>query len=83
MSLIRVLEIPPPSGSYHFGGGELQTFTEVDWFRDDIEDYPTMATEKGREQIKEFIMAKRYFNSKKAYLVLHQKHSFTIGYRAP
>ncbi len=33
--LIRVLEIAEPTGNFHFGSGEPQTFMEVDWFRDD------------------------------------------------
>ena len=87
MPLIRVLEIAPPTGNFHFGGGEPQTFVEVDWFRDDQEipggeDY-TMATEKGRANIAEFIKKKSYFKPAKAYLVLHEVHSFTIGYSAP
>jgi hypothetical protein len=79
--LIRVLEIPPPSGNFHFGGGERQAFTEVDWFRDDVHDM--METAKGRDAIADFIKGKRYFDVAKAYLVLHERHTFTIGYRAP
>lgn len=86
--LIRVLEIAPSTGAFCFGGGNPQTWIEVDWFRDDPspdpdDNYPTMDTEEGREQIKNFIMSKRYFDSGKPYLVLHEKASFTIGYRAP
>ena len=86
MSLIRVLEIPPPTGNFHFGGGEVQTFTEVDWFRDEpgmTRSAPAMDSVRGREEIAEFIKGKDYFNPDKAYLVLHQEHSFTIGYSAP
>ena len=82
MALIRGLEIPPPSGNFHFGGGEAKTFSEVDWFRDDPDEIcapPDINTEDGRGQIAEFIKAKRYFNTAKAYLVLHQDCSFTIG----
>lgn len=77
--LIRVLEIPQSSGNFHFGGAEPQVFHEVDWFRDE---HGMMNTEEGRHQIAEFISKKRYFNNAKAYLVLHQNHSFTIGYSA-
>jgi len=88
MPLIRVLEIPPPTGTYHFRSGEPQTFIEVDWFRDDdyIEghpDAPVMTTERGRELIIAFIKQKRYFKPGKAFLVLHQDYSMTIGYSAP
>ena len=36
-----------------------------------------------RMAIAEFIRGKRYFDPDKAYLVLHERHSFTIGYSAP
>ena len=84
--LIRVFEIPPPTGNFHFGGGEHQSFVEVDWFRDDPlagVDVPSFATEEGRALVADFIKAKRYFSPDKAYLVLHPEHSFTIGYKAP
>lgn len=81
MSLIRVLEIPKSSGTFHFGGGEPQKFVEVDWFRDD--EYAMMATPEGRDQIATFIQGKRYFDPKKAYLVLHETNTFTINYKAP
>ncbi len=83
--LIRVLEIPAPTGNFHFGGGEAQIFVEVDWFRDDpspVQDEPMMVTEEGRKQIADLIRGKKYFNPAKAYLVLHQEHTFTIGYSA-
>lgn len=82
MALIRVLEIPPSSGNFHFGGGEPQKFVEVDWFRDD-DDFQMIATPEGREDIANYLKAKRYFDPKKAYLVLHQEHTFTINYKAP
>lgn len=78
--LIRVLEIPASSGSFHFSGAEKQTFLEVDWLRDET---GIMDTKEGRNQIADFIRKKSYFNSNKAYLVLHQNHTFTIGYSAP
>ena len=78
--LIRILEIPPSSGNFHFGGGEPQEFVEVDWFRDDAW---LIATEDGRNGIADFIRQKRYFDPSKAYLVLHPTHTFTIGYSAP
>lgn len=78
--LIRVLEIPPSSGNFHFGGAEPQVFREVDWFRDES---GMMSTEEGRGQIADFVKRKNYFNPAKAYLVLHQEHTFTIGYSAP
>lgn len=84
--LVRVLEIPAPTGNFHFGGGERQTFVEVDWFRDDPQpgiDMPSFSTEDGRAKVTEFIRTKRYFDPAKAYLVLHPEHPFTIGYRAP
>ena len=86
--LIRVLEIPPSTGNFHFSDGEEQIFIEVDWFKDDTSPLdptsgPMMAYEGGRKQIEEFIKAKKYFNPSKSYLVLHQEHSFTINYSAP
>lgn len=78
--LIRVLEIPASSGSFHFREAEKQAFLEVDWFRDET---GMMSTEEGRNQIADFIKRKPYFSSNKAYLVLHQNHTFTIGYSAP
>jgi hypothetical protein len=80
--LVRVFEIPKPTGSFHFGGGEAQSFMEVDWFRDD--ERPEMfTTQEGRAQVEKFIRAKRYFDPAKPYLVLHPIGSFTIGYAAP
>lgn len=78
--LIRVLEIPPSSGDFHFQGGESQTFVEVDWFRDDK---GMMANPEGRDFIRHFIIDKNYYDPAKSYLVLHPKNSFTINYEAP
>jgi len=78
--LIRILEIPQSSGAFHFGGPEPQTFNEVDWFRDES---GMMDTPEGREKIAVFVREKRYYNADKAYLVLHQSNTFTIGYTAP
>lgn len=78
--LIRVLEIPASSGNFNFSGAEKQTFLEVDWF---LDERGMMSTEEGRNQIADFIKRKPYFSSNKAYLVLHQNHTFTIGYSAP
>lgn len=79
MSLIRVLEIPPSSGEFHFAGGERQPFVEVDWFRDD--DYPPK--DRWEAELTEFVMAKRYYRPERAYLVLGPERSFTINYKAP
>ena len=79
--LVRVLEIAPPDGKFCFGGGRPRIFHEQDWFRDDETDM--METPEGRAQIVEFIKGKNYFNPAKAYLVLHELHTFTIGYSAP
>jgi len=85
MTLIRVIEIAPSSGDFYFGGGNPQVWIEVDWFREDNPppDWPTIDTVEGRVELKKFIKAKNYFDSSKAYLVLHQEHTFTIGYSAP
>lgn len=77
--LIRVLEVPPSSGQFHFGGGEAQTFVEVDWFRDDM--YPL--TDETRAEYEKQLRAKNYFKPDRAYLVLHPTCSFTVGYDAP
>lgn len=79
--LIRILEIAPSSGNFHFGKGEIQHFVEVDWFRDD--NGPDLSTEQGKSDISKFIQYKHYFDPNKAYLILHPTHSFTIGYEAP
>lgn len=88
--LIRVFEIPPPDGQFCFGGGKPMTFREVDWFRDDLpemrpepRDKPLMGRPEGQSMIREFVAAKVYFDSRKAYLVLSEGGSFTIGYSAP
>lgn len=83
--LIRVLEIPKSSGEFCFSGGNSQTWKEVDWFRDDDAppEAPTMETKEGREEIKQFLTGKNYFSPDKAYLVLHEKHTFTINYKSP
>ena len=78
--LIRVLEIAPCSGKFCHGGGVPTPFIEVDWFRDED---GMMAEEEGRKQIADFVKGKKYFDPGKAYLVLHQGHSFTINYSAP
>lgn len=80
MALIRVLEIPRSDGYFRFGGGQVQPFVEVDWFRDDSG--PSMSDAEGRGQLEAYIKQKKYFNPLKAYLVLHQDASFTIGYSA-
>jgi hypothetical protein len=84
--LVRVFEIPPPTGRFHFQGGEPQTFVEVDWFRDDPApdmDRPDFGSLEGRQIITEFIQGKRYYRGDRSYLVLHPLHSFTINYAAP
>ncbi len=86
MTLIRVLEIAPKTGNFHFDGGEPQTFIEVDWFRDDPSppnEQSMMPTEEGRKQITKFIRGKKYYDPNKAYLILHQEHTFTLNYSAP
>ena len=79
MGLVRVLEIPPSSGKFHFHGGEPQTFIEVDWFRDD--DYPP--EDRWQAELTTFLESKSYYRPDKAYLVLGDKRCFTIGYKAP
>jgi hypothetical protein len=86
VSLIRVFEIPPPTGNFHFAGGERQTFVEVDWFRDDdagMFGAPDISTPVGRAAYEQNIRGKRYFRAERAYLVLHPTHPFTINYEAP
>lgn len=78
--LIRVLEIPRSSGRFHFGGGEPQTFVQVDWFRDD---HAPISTQEDMRRLEEFIRGKRYFDPAKAYLILHPTHPMTINYEAP
>lgn len=79
MSLVRVFQIPKNLPTqYHFGGGDLIEFMEVDWFRDEDN-----MIENQRQHLIDFIKAKKYFDTHKAYLVLHSTHTFTIGYSAP
>lgn len=40
-------------------------------------------TREGRARITDFIKQKRYYDPRKAYLILHPEHPFTIGYSAP
>lgn len=80
--LIRVFEIPPPTGNFHFSGGERQSFVEVDWFRSDGGHPVDMSKQEGRDLVEENVRQKRYFKPDRAYLVLHPVHSFTINYRA-
>lgn len=90
--LIRIFEIPMSDGKFVFGG-RPKTFIEVDWFRDALEqreqlgwsdnDCPTITTAQGRTLLEEYIKTKSYFSAEKAFLVLAQEHSFTIGYSAP
>lgn len=85
MSLIRVFEMPAefPRDDC-FAGGNPTTFQMVDWFRDDLGMMlGMMESESGRSEIAEFIRGKRYIKPDRAYLVLHEKHSFTINYSAP
>lgn len=80
--LVRVFEVPPPTGEFLFGGGKDMVFREVDWFRDD--ELPAgMGTEQGQKVIEEFVKGKRYYIKGRAYLVLAQAGSFTIDYIAP
>lgn len=79
--LIRVLEIPPASGKFHFDGGEIMHFTEVDWFRDD--NMPPMPKEEKRITLASFVRGKRYYRNEQAYLILCEEDSFTINYKAP
>lgn len=79
--LIRVFEIPPPTGKFHFSGGEAQCFVEVDWFRDD--NMPDMPEDQRRAALIEFVQGKRYAASGKPLLILHPKWSCTLNYEAP
>jgi hypothetical protein len=83
MSLIRVFEIPPKTGNFHFGGGEPQTFMEIDWFRNDPPFELDYSKASDVQEIKNFIRAKNYYKPSKAYLVLHPVYPFTINYEAP
>lgn len=74
MSLIRVFEIPEPTGNFHFNGGEPVEFVEVDWFVDDgmSEEW---SDEDARQVLRDFVRGKRYYDPRKSYLILH--HRFT------
>lgn len=81
--LVRVFEVPPPTGEFLFAGGKDVVFHEVDWFRDDELPAGGMGTEHGQMIVEEFVKGKRYIDPNKAYLVLAQAGSFTINYIAP
>lgn len=80
MSLIRVFEMPAEFPRVYCFECLETSFQMVDWFRDDL---GMMDVESGRSEIAEFIRGKRYIKPDRAYLVLHERHSFTINYSAP
>lgn len=75
--LVRVFEIPIPTGNWHFGKAEPQTFMEVDWFR---VPYSMCDTAEGKRYFIKFIKEKQYFSPDKSYLVLLKDYTFTINY---
>lgn len=79
--LVRVMEIPSSDGNFRFGGGQLQQFKEVDWFRDD--DNVLKADGSTDADLADWLKKKNYFDATKAYLVLSQRRCFTINYSAP
>ena len=81
--LIRILEIAPSSGEFCFSGGNPQKWVERDWFRLSVSNSPDISTDEGKEQITSFIKQKKYYRPEQPLLVLHESHSFTIGYAAP
>ena len=95
--LIRVFEIPPPTGRFLFGGGIPADFVEVDWFKDALEACTddmgffmtpeeavplSITTQSGRDYLVSQIKMKNYYDKDKAYLLLHPTHTFTINYHA-
>lgn len=80
---IRVLEIHPGTGSFHFRGAEAQTWFEVDWFRDDNTPLEMYSVPRAQEELTSFIKKKNYYDPRKSYLVLYPKITFTINYEAP
>ena len=93
-TLIRVLEIAPPTSEYCFGHGRQRIFVERDWFHDSFapggevafegEDPRTysITTEEGRQWLAQHLTEKVYFDPACAYLILHATHTFTINYYA-
>jgi hypothetical protein len=79
MSLIRVLQIPAPTGNFHFSGPEHAAFWELDWFRDD---HMPLSAET-REKYERFIREKRYYHDERPLLILGPDYAFTMGYSAP
>ncbi len=79
--LFRVLEIAPTSGNFCFGGGNPQTWLEVDWFTDEGAE-----TIFGRpltiDDVRSNVEQKRYIKPGKGYLVLctDGEMTFTINY---
>lgn len=77
LTLVRVLSIQRCSGQFHNSAPERMTFLEYDWFHDEA---GLLATEEGREQIKNFILQKQYAKDGKPLLILNARHSMTINY---
>ena len=78
--LIRVFEIPNLKADFLFSRPQQDVFLQVDWFRDD--GMPQVGEAEKREMLTNFIREKKYYNSSKAYLVLHPVSPFTINYEA-
>lgn len=79
--LIRVLVIPKSSGKFCFSGGNLQQWVEVDFFRDDWL-VQKESPEETQKNLTAFIKQKPYFHESKAFLVLCEDCTFTVGYHA-
>ena len=78
-TLVRVFEIPPPTGEFCFGDGNPVTFIERDWFHAEKQ---MMADEIEQSDIEEFVKKKAYFDHRKAWLVISPMGCFTINYFA-
>lgn len=79
--LVRVFQIPPPTGAFCFEGGNLAAFTEIDWFRDD--ELAHLEREAYIAAMTNFLMHKQYYREGVPILILHPLHSFTLNYEAP
>lgn len=80
MSLIRVFQLPTTFSKDYCFTGIGQVFTMVDWFRDD---QGMMESASGQAELVGFIKKKRYYSEDRAFLVLHERYTLTINYRAP
>lgn len=69
--LVRVMEVPKSDGQFRFGGGAIQRWVEVDWFRSlPPGGFEHMTDDEIKASIVEFVREKNYTRPGIQYLVL-------------